>query len=967
MTSLPPLYNSRITRIYIEYLEQHYSGIDVGAILDEAGMTRLEVEDPAHWFNQEQVDRFNRSLMDRTGNPRISKDVGRHLAFAKSMGAIKRYALGFFDPASIYVLWSKLNGMMSRGTEIETRRVDVNRVEILVTPKPGVAEKPFQCENRFGSFESVGKLFQPQFSRVDHPECFHKGDRRCRYFVSWDKSPKLLWNKIRALSYALDLPVAAALFFLLPIPLWISAVLALLLKSVGITAYCQFLDNRELSRTVKNQGDAAQEHLNEINIRYNNTLLIQEIGKAISSLMQADQLLRSVVTAIRNRLDYDRGLILLADASKRYLVYRDGYGFGENGKIVKKMRFRLDNPNSKGIFVRSFCEQKPFIVDNINTLKAQFSERSRWLIDKIGAQALICVPIVFERETLGILAVDTVESGRKLTQSDLNLLIGIASQLAVSINNAVSYQKLKQSEDRYRDIFDNVSDFLYFHRLNGELIEANTAFKRTTGYSDADLAGLNIRNLVPEAHRDGFDDYLNAVHETGHAEGIFTLLKKDDTPLIVEYKNSIIYDGGRPLGVRGSARDITERWHSRKEKKRLEAMLERAKKMEAVGTLAGGVAHDLNNVLGGIVGYPELLLMDLPEDNPLRVPIAAIQESGQKASAIVQDLLTMARRGVPVTETVNLNGVIESYLASPEFEKLRRTHPGVLIESSLDNQTLYVKGSPVHLSKTIMNIVSNAAEAMPTGGILAISTMSLYVGTPVRGYDVVEKGEYAVLKVSDTGIGISKKDQKQIFEPFYTKKVMGRSGTGLGMSVVWATVKDHKGYIDIESELGTGTTFSLYFPLTDAVDGDADRNQQTADYKGNGERILVVDDVREQREIATAMLQKLGYRVDAVTSGEAAVEYLKKRHADLIVLDMIMDPGMDGLETYRQILELHPEQRAVIASGFSESERVKLALQIGAGSYVKKPYVLETIGMAVRRELDRRYPAAGVPQTSPSP
>ena len=223
--------------------------------------------------------------------------------------------------------------------------------------------------------------------------------------------------------------------------------------------------------------------------------------------------------------------------------------------------------------------------------------------------------------------------------------------------------------------------------------------------------------------------------------------------------------------------------------------------------------------------------------------------------------------------------------------------------------------------------------------------------TSIRGYDQVCEGEYAVLTVSDSGSGIAAADLDKIFEPFYTKKVMGRSGTGLGLAVVWGTVKDHDGYIDVQSEKGKGSTFTLYFPVTREKMAEDLKRIPLDQYKGQGELILVVDDVAEQREMAAGMLTGLGYNVAVVSSGEEAVKYLKIHKVDLMVLDMIMDPGMDGLETYRKIIEIAPGQKAVIVSGYSETDRVKEAQRLGAGAYVKKPYVLEKIGLAIRHEL----------------
>jgi signal transduction histidine kinase/CheY-like chemotaxis protein/HAMP domain-containing protein len=398
--------------------------------------------------------------------------------------------------------------------------------------------------------------------------------------------------------------------------------------------------------------------------------------------------------------------------------------------------------------------------------------------------------------------------------------------------------------------------------------------------------------------------------------------------------------------------EINERRQAEKDKRDLEEKLSRSQKMEALGLLAGGVAHDLNNVLSGIVSYPDLLLLELPEESPLRGPILTIQDSGRKAAAIVQDLLTLARRGVTSTEVLNLNDVVADYLASPEYAKLVAYHPMVRIATSLSPDLLNVQGSPVHLRKTLMNLVSNAVEAQPDGGSVRIYTVNRYVERPIRGYEDVREGEYVVLGVADEGAGVAKEDRERIFEPFYTKKVMGRSGTGLGMAVVWGTVQDHRGYIDLTSDEGQGTLFELYFPITRDSVVNPRVDVPVENYMGEGELVLVVDDVPEQREISSRMLRRLNYEVVTASSGEEAVAYMREHRADVLVLDMIMDPGMDGLDTYREICRIHPGQKALVASGFAENERVKEARRLGAGEYVKKPYTLEGIGVALRRTLN---------------
>ncbi|MCP3873162.1 MAG: response regulator [Desulfobacteraceae bacterium] len=418
------------------------------------------------------------------------------------------------------------------------------------------------------------------------------------------------------------------------------------------------------------------------------------------------------------------------------------------------------------------------------------------------------------------------------------------------------------------------------------------------------------------------------------------------------YDKAIKWVDGRIVRIQ-IATDITYMKEYEVQRCKMEEKLQQAKKMEAIGTLAGGVAHDLNNVLSGIVTYPELLLMTLPSDSSLVQPLEAIQSSGQKAAEIVNDLLTLARRGVSTSEIVNLNTIILEYTNSPEYNKLISYHPEISMEMHIEENLANIKGSSIHLQKTIMNLISNAVEAHLSSGKVTIKTRNETVNTPLKGYKTVNKGAYAVLEISDRGTGIAPEDLNQIFEPFYTKKVMGRSGTGLGMAVVWGAVQDHKGYISIDSQEGIGTKFSVYFPATDQAIKKEGHVIVAETYKGDGEAILVVDDIPEQRQIASTILGKLNYLVTTAKSGEEAVRYFKNETFDLLVLDMIMAPGMDGFETYKKILEDHPHQKALLASGYSETDRVKAAQRLGAGSYVKKPYSIEDLGLAVKTELQR--------------
>jgi len=398
--------------------------------------------------------------------------------------------------------------------------------------------------------------------------------------------------------------------------------------------------------------------------------------------------------------------------------------------------------------------------------------------------------------------------------------------------------------------------------------------------------------------------------------------------------------------------EIAGHKRAEKEKKKLETKLQRARKMEAMGLMAGGVAHDLNNILSGIVSYPELLLMDLPEDSPLRKPIKTIQESGMRAADVVEDLLTIARGVATGKEVLNLNTVVDEYLDSAEHHKLERIHPLSAFKTELDSELLNITGSASHVKKVLMNLIVNASEAIEGRGTVTVSTINRYLDEPLKGYDDVRTGEYAVLRVSDNGSGISPKDLDRIFEPFYTKKEMGRSGTGVGLAVVWNSMQDHNGYINVKSS-EKGTVFELYFPTTREKMADEGEQAPLENYLGHGEKILVVDDEERQMEIASGILTRLGYIAEAVSSGEDAIEYVKTNPVDLILLDMVMPKGINGRETYEEIIKIRPGQKAIIASGYAKTKEVNMAQELGAGKYIKKPYALEKVGLVVKEELEK--------------
>lgn len=594
-------------------------------------------------------------------------------------------------------------------------------------------------------------------------------------------------------------------------------------------------------------------------------------------------------------------------------------------------------------------------------------------------ERIIVAPLVADGKVLGGMCLSRM--GTLFSEEDLALAETFATYAATALKNAQMYRDLaheveerkraegalREGEARYRMTIDAMGDLVHVVDRDLRLTLFNEAllhFVQGIGFA-GEIAGISLFELFPFLPAKTADEYRQVMGR------VQTLITEE----MVSVGKETVWAEVRKIPIRGQdggvyrvvtiIHDITERKRAERERRELEENLERARRLESLGVLAGGVAHDLNNLLGPLVAYPELILADLPEDSPIREDVTQIKHAAERATTVVQDLLTLARRGTYRMSPTNLNEIVQQVVRSPSFAELKSRNPAVLVDVALGSELLSISGSALHLSKVLMNLVVNGFEAMPGGGRLSISTSCESLDRPVRGYEDIPAGDYVVLRVTDTGSGLEQRDVERIFEPFYTKKEMGRGGSGLGLAVVYGVVHDHRGRLDLRTEVGRGTEFALHLPVThEAMPGDP---EESSDYRG-GERVLVVDDLEEQRTLAVRLLSFLGYQVHAVDSGHAAIAYLQQNVVDILLLDLVME-GFDGLDTYREIARLGSVDatvpgepgsgkalsvpRVVIASGFFEMDRVREAQHLGVGQVVRKPYTLSSLGRAIRTELDR--------------
>jgi PAS domain S-box-containing protein len=942
-----PLYNSRVITSYLEYLEQTRPDIDIEALLADSGISSFEVADEGHWLTQKQVDRFSDILLERTHDPSIFREAGRYMASAKSVNAIRQFVMGFFTPIQAYIMLGKIASYLNRGATFQTKKICGNQVEVLSTCTAGVNEKPYQCENRMGSLETVARLFTKKLPVMEHPVCIHKGGSHCQYIISWEEPTFMKWLRIRnylAIPSILSLIVCSFIFS----PLQIAGLLSVLAGIIfGISYYAQYIEKKDIYAKIQQQGDTANRLLDQITIGYNNALLVQEIGQAVSSILDIDILLKFVMETLQKRLDFDRGMIMLANSDKTRLVYVSGYGYSPDlEKILKETQFHLDNPKSRGPFVIAFKQQTPILISNIKDLKSDISSRSADLVEMLDVSSFICVPIVYEGKSEGILAVDNYKSNRPHNQSEVSLLMGIAPQIAISMNNAKSLRQIIESEERFRTLSENSPDIIYRSDNNGFLTYINPAAHEIMGYAQEDVIGQHFTEFIKTDDVGTFFDAFNRIKQCKETINNFEgkLLSKDGKVRLFDMSGAPnLNAAGEMTGIVGTIRDVTEQ-------RKLEYQLRHASKMTALGRLTGGISHDFNNILQAISAYNQLLTMKKTDADPDWKYLMNVNALIKRATDLIKQLLIFSRKVESKLAPIDMNREIRNY-----HELMESTLPKTItMRLNLADDLRLINGDTTQLGQVIMNLAVNAKDAMPNGGELSIETRNVELATPLERDNVtINAGHYVLLRISDTGCGIEKENLDQIFEPFFTTKEAG-NGTGIGLSVVYGVIKNHNGYIFCTSEPGKGTTFELYLPTLDIMMIEEKMEMgNRPDLSTGHETILLVDDEPSLLETGQELLSFLGYNVLTASSGENALVTIRREgeRIGIVIMDLMM-PGMGGGKCLVEILKIFPSMKVMIVSGNTTSVKTEDIINAGAKAFIQKPYHIEDISKKIREILD---------------
>lgn len=475
----------------------------------------------------------------------------------------------------------------------------------------------------------------------------------------------------------------------------------------------------------------------------------------------------------------------------------------------------------------------------------------------------------------------------------------------------------------------------------GVIIDFNERGLNLLGYDKHEVLGIHLTNLIYEEDgiriKELFEFIADKKSKPKNLE--VRMLKKNGQLIWISHEFSLDFKNHNQMNsIRVLGRDISEQ-------KRLQRALARAQRLETAGRVAGQIAHDFNNLLAPLTAYPAMIREQLSDSNLVSDLLEEMENASKKIAEINQQLLALGRRGHYNMEPLNLNSLIQNILNTQNLPD------NIKVITRLADNLFFIKGGNAQLSRAFTNIINNAKEAMPQGGTLTIRTENVYLEEPLIGYQTINRGEYVKITIADTGVGIPPENLDKIFDPFFTTKKMDRvRGSGLGLAVVHGIVEDHNGYIIVSSKVNKGSKFELFFPVT-REKMEIDIPQDITLMKGSNQKILVVDDDPVQRRVASQILRHLGYQVSTAENGEEAINFIREHPQDLVILDMIMN-GMDGTETYKKILQIYPNQKALILSGYAKSNRVKEAMQLGALAFLSKPITLEMLAKAVHNALN---------------
>ena len=655
-------------------------------------------------------------------------------------------------------------------------------------------------------------------------------------------------------------------------------------------------------------------------------LALNKTAEAVNRSVEIPYLLQNALQEVKRLLDAEYGWIYHVENNK--LAVSAMRGTEELNLALFDREATLDDLS----WIRAPRIQK----------KPPVEKPGKWSYGAI--ESLASVPILMKDQLFGVIVIGS-KNPEAFTNKHVDLMTAFANQIGVAMENAALFDRLRKSEERYMDLFEHSPDMYHIVNREGVIVSCNQTEASRLGYRKDELVGHPILKLYPPDYHQDARRLLREIFENSQeVKGLEEQMVRSNGELIdVSVNASIIYDeSAQPVFMRAVARDITE-------KKKLEAKIVHAQRIDSIGNLAGGVAHDFNNILTSILGSTAIMMRKMKRTDPWYRFIEIIETAAKRGAGLTRQLLTFARKSSVQFRPIMVNDIVEETLHL--FE--RSIDKTIDIKRILTDEICLVNGDDGQIQQALLNILINARDAMPDGGIITVQ--SAKINFDDQGPSLIAEartGEYVALSITDNGVGMDKRTQQHIFEPFFTTKDQGK-GTGLGLSVVYGVVNSHNGFITVQSEPEVGSQFTIYLPLLTGPE-NLRRPGKSVRLTRGGEHILVIDDEKDVGDVIGGMLTSLGYRVTIVDSGKKAIAlYKKKKRFDTVILDMNM-PVIGGKETFFKLKELDPEVRVVISTGYTDRTAETSPLRDSVDGFLQKPYQMEELSKTLRVVLNRR-------------
>ena len=897
----------------IQYVEERKPGKlaelfkDLGPEMAGVSDPKAFLSDPNNWVSSSLMIQLYKRVRRILGDEDAAYKIGFNSVLNQHLGYIQRIIIyAFGNPAKAIRHTQRVNDHFNRTKRIELLSSSRNNAVIRLIWSKDMPLSRDCCLMNKGIYKAIPVIWGLPPSHLEETKCFFKGDEYCEYHLQWETR-----NRVKNFYHTIFTP-------------W----------KISQDSIKELEKDKEILREKYNQIHQLNQDLQR---KVDQLTTLQECSAAILSTLKLERLLDLILKRLLEVAHLDRAGIFLFDKDKNSLILIHAVGM-EPDTFTDLKGYQISLDKKDNIIARTAREKRSVLVKDVEKM---FLNPQNPLLLRLKPKAFVLVPMIVRGRLIGIMLGDNQSDRNFVTEIDKDFLTSFANQIAMALENANLYGKLEDSERKYREIVENVNEGIWILDGNGTIRFANCHLGEMLGYED--LVDHSVYSLVNE---EGKKVLLRVLMENmggRTAKEEIVLQRKSGDPASVLISSVPIMTNDQYSGCLAMLTDLTD-------KKRIESRLLQAQKLESIGTMAGGIAHDFNNILTGILGYINLLKLKTGKDSDIGRYADIIERSSLRAADLVTKLLAFSRDSRPGRSLVSaVNEIVQETLEFMKSSLPENIETGFSLQEDLP----LISCDPTQVQQAILNICLNALDAMPDGGRLLVATSEVeYKEVRVRCPDfIAHPGRYVCISISDTGIGIEPEVMDRIFDPFFTTKEVGK-GSGLGLAMAYGIVKSSEGCIYVESGDGQGTTFELFFPVTESVPELAKEPLKNQALSGS-ETILVVDDEKIIRDLTLEVLSAHGYNVLLAQDGLEAIHVYKAfgHNIDLVLLDMIM-PRMGGKEAYEKLKEINPDIKVLFCSGHGSDHKVCEELKKIGVPYSRKPFKIYDLARKVRQVLN---------------